>query len=216
MIVDEAHNAYRTDGSFKRLGELIAGIKRRYLLLLTATPVRHDIRELFSLISLVRPGEFKSLQDFEARVADPLQADSSRQAAIGRLNNVLSHVMVRQHRRDIRIPWPVKRVYRQVVALEPNDRRLREAALTAARAVRGMRTHEFATAAYSSPQSRSCQAQRAPSSKQRQAQAPRATPRREGGRAGDRLLCASRDDRGQSTAWWRRRVGRRSSITAIA
>ena len=152
VIVDEAHHAYRTDGTLKRLGEFVAGLKRRYLLLLTATPVRHDIRELFQLISLVRPGEFKSLRDFEARVADPLHADSSRQAAISRLSNVLSHVMVRQRRRDIRIPWPSKQVYRQVVQLRPEDRRLRDETLAAARATRGMRSRELAVAAYSSPQ----------------------------------------------------------------
>jgi superfamily II DNA or RNA helicase len=152
VIVDEAHHAYRSDGTLTRLGELIAGIRRRYLLLLTATPVRHDIRELFQLISLVRPGEFKSLRDFEARVADPLQAGSSRQAAIGRLQTVLTHVMVRQRRRDIRIAWPSKQVYRQVVALSSEDRRLRDETLTAARAGRGIRARELAVAAYSSPQ----------------------------------------------------------------
>jgi superfamily II DNA or RNA helicase len=152
VIVDEAHHAYRSDGTLKRVGELVAGLKRRYLLLLTATPVRHDIRELFQLISLVRPGEFKSLQDFEARVADPLRADSSRQAAISRLNSVLSRVMVRQRRRDIRIQWPAKQVYRQVVQLRAEDRRLRDDALAAARGARGLRSRDLAVAAYSSPQ----------------------------------------------------------------
>ena len=152
VIVDEAHHAYRHDGTLKRLGELIAGIRRRYLLLLTATPVRHDIRELYQLISLVRPGEFKSLRDFEARVADPLQADSSRQAAVSRLNTVLSHVMVRQRRSDIRIPWPAKQVYRQVVPLSLEDRRIRDEALSAARTGQALRARELAVAAYSSPQ----------------------------------------------------------------
>ncbi len=78
VIVDEAHHLYGTDGALTSLGQLVSQLRRRYLILLTATPVRRDTRELYQLISLVRPGEFKNLGDFEARVARPLMATSSR------------------------------------------------------------------------------------------------------------------------------------------
>ena len=53
LIVDEAHrlkNA-RTDN-----WRFVSGIRRRYCLLLTATPVQNDLRELYNLVTLLAPG----------------------------------------------------------------------------------------------------------------------------------------------------------------
>jgi|BarGraIncu00421A_1022006.scaffolds.fasta_scaffold03127_2 superfamily II DNA or RNA helicase/serine/threonine protein kinase len=155
VIVDEAHHAYKVDGSLTRLGQLISGLHRRYLLLVTATPLRRDPRELFQLISLVRPGEFRNMADFEARIADPLMAGSGKQAAIGRLQAVLNRVMVRQRRRDIRIDWPQKSVTRHAIPLTAEERVLRETALERARAAKGTNARQLAVAAHSSPEAAS-------------------------------------------------------------
>lgn len=151
VIVDEAHHLYRTDGALTSLGQLVSQLRRRYLLLLTATPVRRDTRELYQLISLVRPGEFKNLDDFEARVARPLMATSSRQAAVGQLQGVLNRVMVRQRRRDIQIDWPKKTPYRHAVSLSPEERSIRDRALDLGRAQTGQRARTIVAAANSSP-----------------------------------------------------------------
>ena len=142
VVVDEAHHLYRLDGTLTSLGRLIERVRRRYLILLTATPVRRDTRELYQLISLVRPGEFKGLEDFEARVARPFASAGGRQAAVGQLQSVLSRVMVRQHRRDISLDWPEKKVYRHVVTPFPQEVGPRDRAVAFARGGSDKRSDE--------------------------------------------------------------------------
>ena len=85
VVVDEAHHLYRADGSQTKSGQLVTQLRRRYLLLLMRVQSGGTRQALFQLISLVRPGEYRSLADFVAKVARPLIATSSRQAALGQL-----------------------------------------------------------------------------------------------------------------------------------
>ena len=63
VIVDEAHRLrnHLTLG-WKFINELGA----RYLLLLTATPVQNDLRELYNLVTLLRPGAVGTFAQFRA------------------------------------------------------------------------------------------------------------------------------------------------------
>lgn len=63
VIVDEAHHLRdRASQSYK----LVDRLNKRFLLLLSATPVQNDLVELYNLLTLLKPGIFKTLKEFRA------------------------------------------------------------------------------------------------------------------------------------------------------
>jgi SNF2 family DNA or RNA helicase len=61
VIVDEAHHLKnRNTLNWK----LVNALKKRFLLLLTATPVENNLMELYNLITLLKPGQFKTAKAF--------------------------------------------------------------------------------------------------------------------------------------------------------
>ena len=61
MIVDEAHHLRNARTV---LWQFVNRLRRTYLLLLTATPVQNDLEELFNLVTLLQPGQLKTLRAF--------------------------------------------------------------------------------------------------------------------------------------------------------
>jgi len=107
IIVDEAHRLYKKSGDPNAAWHFVNSLQRKYLLLLTATPIRAHLGELFSLVTLVRPGQFRSRQDFLQRYADSRAPDKALQRQ--ELKTVLAEVMIRNRRRDSTIRFPQKR-----------------------------------------------------------------------------------------------------------
>ena len=101
VIVDEAHVLKnRATAAW----QLVNDLKKRFLLLLSATPVGNDLTELYNLILLVKPGLLSTEAQFRRDFGD-LQAltQSTRRDTLRRL---LSEVMVRNTRAhlDVRLP----------------------------------------------------------------------------------------------------------------
>jgi len=44
--------------------KLVNGLKKRFLLLLTATPVENNLMELYNLVTLLKPGQLKTTSKF--------------------------------------------------------------------------------------------------------------------------------------------------------
>lgn len=62
IIIDEAHHLKNADTvGWKFLNSL----KKKYIFLLTATPVQNHLEELFNLVTLVYPGELGTLKSFK-------------------------------------------------------------------------------------------------------------------------------------------------------
>src|SRR6266542_161318 len=64
VIVDEAHKVKSHRGATY---QFIEKIERDFILLLTATPLQNDLRELYNLITLLRPGQLGTWQEFRRR-----------------------------------------------------------------------------------------------------------------------------------------------------
>jgi SNF2 family DNA or RNA helicase len=63
VIVDEAHHLKnRATASWK----LVNALNKRFLLLLSATPVQNSLVELYNLLTLLKPGIFKTEKEFRA------------------------------------------------------------------------------------------------------------------------------------------------------
>ncbi len=114
LVVDEAHHLKnRTTLSWK----LVNQIKKRFTFLLTATPVQNNLIELFNLITLLKPGQFKTERLFRQEY---LQKGNPR-LPVNRekLKDLLRDVMIRNTRSaiDIRLP----RRFATTIRLEPTE-----------------------------------------------------------------------------------------------
>lgn len=63
VVVDEAHHLKdQSSASY----QLVNGLQKRFLLLLSATPVQNNLIELYNLLTLLQPGIFKTPKEFRA------------------------------------------------------------------------------------------------------------------------------------------------------
>lgn len=93
IIIDEAH---KLKNSKSKNYEFVQQLKKKYCLLLTATPVQNEMQELFNLVSLLRPGILGEASSFtETYVQGKREAKNSEQ-----LQNLLKKVMIRNMRKD--------------------------------------------------------------------------------------------------------------------
>jgi len=101
VVVDEAHALRnRTTANWK----LVNAVRKRFLLLLTATPVQNDLDELYNLVTLLRPGTFRTPAEFRREFVD--RGDPRKPRNSDRLREILRTVMVRNTRAavDVRLP----------------------------------------------------------------------------------------------------------------
>lgn len=118
VIVDEAH---RLKNSVSRNWRFVAGLHKKYMLLLTATPIQNDLDELFNLVSLLKPGQLHTYDEYLARYVATL--DHRVPARVTELRGRLRDVMVR-NRRGISFTLPPRRVHSLPVRLTTPERRL--------------------------------------------------------------------------------------------
>jgi superfamily II DNA or RNA helicase len=112
VIVDEAHHLKnRNTLNWK----LVNDLQKRFLLMLTATPVENNLMELFNLITLLKPGQLKTAGEFRREFmtrGDP--TDPQNQS---RLRELLAEVMIRNTRAVARIDIPPR--FAQTIRVKP-------------------------------------------------------------------------------------------------
>lgn len=114
VIVDEAHRLKRRGTA---AWQLVNDIKKRFLFLLSATPVGNDLTELYNLILLLRPGMLSTEARFRHDYGrlDALQEPARRE----KLRTLLREVMVRNTRAHIDMRLP--RRLAATIIVEPSD-----------------------------------------------------------------------------------------------
>ena len=96
VIVDEAHKVKSQRGATY---QFIEKIERDFILLLTATPLQNDLRELYNLITLLRPGQLGTWQEFKS---EHLVSGDHRQPRDPAALRALTHeVMIRTRRSSV-------------------------------------------------------------------------------------------------------------------
>lgn len=88
VIVDEAH---KLKSSNTQNFQFVNSIQKKYFLLLTATPLQNDLKELFNLITLIRPGQLGSYRNFKKNYV----VDKRKTKNVNELKNLLGEVMIR-------------------------------------------------------------------------------------------------------------------------
>jgi superfamily II DNA or RNA helicase len=101
VIVDEAHHLRdRSSAGWK----LVDALNKRFLLLLSATPVQNDLIELYNLLTLLKPGIFKTQAEF--RAAYMLPGKPRQPANVGNLRQLVRSAMIRNTRAVVALKLP--------------------------------------------------------------------------------------------------------------
>jgi SNF2 family DNA or RNA helicase len=129
VIVDEAHRVKRRGSSSWKL---VDGLRSRFLLLLTATPIETELEELYQLVTLLKPGQFATPAAFRRRFVDPASPTSPKNREA--LRELLGEVMVRNTRASCGLKLPPRYVSTIVVDPAVDERALYTATLGALRA----------------------------------------------------------------------------------
>ena len=103
VIVDEAH---RLKNKSTLNWAFVNAIEHKFLLLLTATPIQNDLRELYNLITLLKPGQLKTYSQFKL----DFLADRHSARNLPRLRELLADVMIRRSRHETLIRFPKRHV----------------------------------------------------------------------------------------------------------
>jgi superfamily II DNA or RNA helicase len=119
VIVDEAHHLKnKTTQNWK----LVNDLKKRFLLLLTATPVENNLLELYNLITLLKPGQLRTASAFREEFmtrgepTDPKNRD--------KLRELLGEVMIRNTRAVAKIDIPPRFAHTIRVEPAPDEKEL--------------------------------------------------------------------------------------------
>ena len=119
IVIDEAHHLKnRSSVSWKFVNEL----QKRYILMLTATPVENKLDELYNLITILKPGQLKTPREFRAQFV--VRGDPRLPKNRGRLRELLADLMVRHSRGQVSIQLPPRRAHTVRLALSEPEQAL--------------------------------------------------------------------------------------------
>jgi SNF2 family DNA or RNA helicase len=117
LIVDEAHklkNKKTTNYQF------VNELRKKYCLLLTATPIQNDLKELYNLITLLKPGQLGAQNNFKSNFVMGKRTPKNE----GKLQQELSKIMIRNRRGDGGLEF-TKRVVKNIpLTLSPEEQSL--------------------------------------------------------------------------------------------
>jgi SNF2 family DNA or RNA helicase len=117
IVVDEAHHLKnRSSVSWK----FVNSLKKKYILMLTATPVENKLDELYNLITILKPGQLRTPQEFRRQFV--VRGDPRLPKNRGRLRELLGDVMIRHGRSQVSVQLPPRRAHTVRLALSPAER----------------------------------------------------------------------------------------------
>lgn len=119
VIIDEAH---KLKNHKTKNYEFVQNLKKKFCLLLTATPIQNRIEEIFHLVSLLKPGHLGNATDFAETYgkARSLQTDEHLKALVNK-------VMIRNRRVDTGIEWSKRHVETIIIEFSKEERELYDA-----------------------------------------------------------------------------------------
>lgn len=127
VIVDEAHHLKnRSSASW----QLVNALQKKYILLLTATPVQNRLTELHNLVTVLKPGQLKSPKEFSQQFVVRGDPRLPRNRAL--LRDLLADVMVRHTRSQISLKLPPRRAHTVRLKLHPDEQALYDGITTLA------------------------------------------------------------------------------------
>jgi SNF2 family DNA or RNA helicase len=119
IIVDEAHHLKnRSSVSWKFINKL----QKRFILMLTATPVENRLEELYNLITILKPGQLATPQEFRRQFV--VSGDPRSPKNRGVLRELLADVMIRHSRGQVNVKLPPRRAHTIRLTPAPEEQAL--------------------------------------------------------------------------------------------
>lgn len=113
VVVDEAHHLKnRSSVTWKFVNDL----QKRFILMLTATPVENRLEELYNLITILKPGQLSTPQEFRRQFV--VKGDPHSPKNRGLLRELMADVMIRHSRSQVNVKLPPRRAH--TVRLTPS------------------------------------------------------------------------------------------------
>ncbi|MCF6094200.1 DEAD/DEAH box helicase [Microaerobacter geothermalis] len=117
LIIDEAHKLKNRQ---TRNWEFVNQLKKKYCLLLTATPIQNDLHELYNLITLLKPGYLGQFRTFQNNYMNGKRKAKNSML----LKKEIEKVMVRNKRRDGNIHFTERHILTIPIQLTDEERRI--------------------------------------------------------------------------------------------
>ncbi|WP_255259585.1 DEAD/DEAH box helicase [Lentibacillus sp. CBA3610] len=119
VIVDEAHHLKNRQ---TQKWQFVNAINKKYIFLLTATPVQNHLEELYNLITLLKPGQLSTYRHFRKNfVADKEGIDAKN---VDRLKGLLADVMIRNKRNNVDVTFTKRTAYTRTVTIPEREKAL--------------------------------------------------------------------------------------------
>lgn len=119
VIVDEAHHLKnRSSVTWK----FVNALQKRFIVMLTATPVENRLEELYNLITILKPGQLKTPQEFRRQFV--VRGDPHSPKNRGLLRELMADVMIRHSRGQVNVKLPPRRAHTIQLALSPAEQSL--------------------------------------------------------------------------------------------
>ncbi|MFS0613851.1 DEAD/DEAH box helicase [Lederbergia ruris] len=136
IVIDEAH---KLKNPKTKNYQFVQSLKKKFCLLLTATPIQNRIEEIFHLVSLLKPGHLGSESGFLDQYKNKktsLQDDEY-------LKELVNKVMIRNRRGETGVEWPERHVESILIDFSKEEKALYQAIDTLKNAEDGFVAHGF-------------------------------------------------------------------------
>lgn len=120
IIIDEAH---KLKNNKTKNYEFVQSLKKKFCLLLTATPIQNRISEIFNLVSLLKPGHLGN----ESAFYEKYKRDSRSLDDNEHLKQLVNKVMIRNRRADTGIEWTDRHVETIPIEFSQEEQQLYDA-----------------------------------------------------------------------------------------
>ncbi len=117
VIVDEAHRLKNRD---TLNWKFVNGLKKKYCLLLTATPIQNNLEELYNLVCLLNPELYQDFKNFKSQYI----AGKHLVKNADKLKDELEELMIRNSHEDTGIEFPKRNIHNVTVEFSKKERKL--------------------------------------------------------------------------------------------
>ncbi|KMY54744.1 ATP-dependent helicase [Bacillus sp. FJAT-27231] len=120
VIIDEAH---KLKNHKTKNYQFVRHLKKKFCLLLTATPIQNRLDEMFHLVSLLKPGHLGS----EGQFSEQFKKGDRQVQNHHHLIKLMNKVMIRNRRQDTGVEWTARKVESVKVTFTEEERSLYQA-----------------------------------------------------------------------------------------
>ncbi|MBM3212791.1 DEAD/DEAH box helicase, partial [Candidatus Poribacteria bacterium] len=119
LIVDEAHYLRNRNNM---VWKFVNSLKKKYMLMLTATPIQNSLEELYNIITILKPGQLKTVTEFKNMFME--RGDRLKPRNTQRLRELLGGVMIRNTRALTHVRLPQRNAHTIRIKLTEDEQKL--------------------------------------------------------------------------------------------